>query len=70
MHEALTLSIDELTAIRDEVEAEMAAAPPTAAAPGTQAKVDEMARRVERGDALFIDGDAKGAGDGSPDVQG
>jgi hypothetical protein len=70
LHEALTLSIDELTLIRNELEAEMAAAPATDAAPGTRAKVDEMARRVERGDALFIDGDSKGAGDGSPDVQG
>lgn len=70
LHEALTLSIDELTEIREELEAEMAAAPPTAALPGSKAKVDEMAARAERGDALFIDGDSKGAGDGSPDVQG
>ena len=70
LHEALTLSIDELTAIREELEAEMAAAPPTAAPPGSKAKVDEMALRVERGDALFIEGDSKGAGDGSSDVQG
>jgi hypothetical protein len=70
LHESLTRSIDEITAIREELEAEMAAAPPTAAPPGSKAKVDEMARRVERGDALFIDGDSKGAGDGSSDVQG
>lgn len=70
LHEALTLSIDELTAIREEVEAQMASAPPTPAPPGSKGKVDEMALRAERGDALFIDGDSKGAGDGSPDVQG
>lgn len=70
LHESLTRSIDEITAIREELEAEMAAAPPTAAPPGSKAKVNEMALRVERGDALFIEGDSKGAGDGSSDVQG
>jgi hypothetical protein len=70
LHEALTLAVDELTAIREEVEAQMAAAPPTAAPPGSKTKVDEMAARAERGDALFIDGDSKGADDGSPANQG
>jgi len=65
LHEALSVSIDELHAIREEVESVMAAAPPVQAAPGSKAKVEEMARRVERGEALFIDGDGSQLPDGS-----
>lgn len=70
LHEALTLALDELTAIREELEAQMAAAPPTVAPPGSKSKVDEMAARAERGDALFIEGDSKGTDDGSSAHQG
>jgi hypothetical protein len=65
LHEALTLSIDELNHIREEVEAVMAAAPPTPAQPGSKEKVEEMARRVERGESLFIEGDGSRPADGS-----
>lgn len=65
LHEALTLSIDELGQIREEVEVVMASATPTPAQPGTAAKVDEMAKRMERGESLFIKGDGKPPADGS-----
>lgn len=64
LYEALTLSIDELAEIRREVDAVMEQAPPTPHGPGTPGKVDEMARRVERGEALFIDGDGSQPGEG------
>lgn len=67
LHEALSVSIDELHAIREEVEKQMAAAPPIAAAPGSKEKVEEMARRVERGESLFIEGDGSQSRDGSRD---
>ena len=57
LYEALTLSIDELQAIREEVHQVMEQAPPTAAAPGTREKVEVMALRMERGESLFIGGD-------------
>ena len=57
LYESLTVALDEIGRIRDEVDAQMASATPTPAAPGTPAKVEEMRRRMERGDALFIDGD-------------
>jgi hypothetical protein len=46
----------------------MDAAEPTTAAPGTQDKVEEMCRRAERGESLFVQGDTQGreVGDGSP----
>ena len=66
LYEALTLSRDEIDAIRAEVDAVMDAAPPTPAAPGTADKVSEMARRAERGESLFIEGDGPRPGDGSP----
>jgi hypothetical protein len=65
LHEALTLSIDELIEIRELVEKAMAAATPTAAVPGTKDKVEEMRLRVERGDALFIKGDGSTPADGA-----
>ena len=65
LHEALTSSIDELTAIRELVEKAMASAAPTAAAPGTKDKVEEMRLRVERGDSLFIEGDGSTSADGA-----
>lgn len=60
LHDAITVTVDELLAIRDEVIAHMDAAAPTAASPGTREKVEELARRAERGDSLFVDGDADG----------
>jgi hypothetical protein len=65
LHEALTSSIDELSAIRELVELAMAAAPPTLAAPGTSGKVAEMRLRAERGDGLFQDGDGPPSADGA-----
>jgi hypothetical protein len=57
LYDAIGLSIDELTEIRNEIQAEIDAAPPTQAAPGSREKVAEMARRAERGESLFVDGD-------------
>jgi hypothetical protein len=36
------------------------AAAPTSAAPGTAGKVEELRRRAERGESLFVDGDTDG----------
>lgn len=66
LYDAIGLSIDELTEIRNEIQAVIDAAPPTQAAPGTVDKVDEMARRAERGESLFIEGDGPRPGEGSP----
>ena len=66
LYDCLTVSRDELDAIRGEVEAAMEAAAPTSAPPGTTDKVSEMARRAERGESLFIQGDGPRPDDGSP----
>lgn len=66
LYDAVGLSIDELTEIRNEIQAVLDAAEPTAAGPGTADKVAEMARRAERGESLFVDGDGPRPGDGSP----
>jgi hypothetical protein len=66
LYDCLTVSRDELDAIRGEVEAAMEAAAPTSAPPGTTDKVAEMARRAERGESLFIQGDGPRPDDGSP----
>jgi hypothetical protein len=68
LYDCITVTVDELVAVRDEIQARIDAAPPTAAAPGSQEKVDEMARRAERGESLFIKGDGPRPGDGSPGV--
>jgi hypothetical protein len=61
LHDAITVTIDELVEIRDEIQQHMdAAAAPTSAAPGTTDKVEELRRRAERGESLFVDGDADG----------
>ena len=66
LYDAIGLSIDELVEIRDEIQVVIDSAPPTQAAPGTVDKVAEMARRAERGESLFIEGDGPRPGDGSP----
>jgi len=66
LYDAVGLSIDELTEIRNEIQAVLDAATPTAATPGTADKVAEMVRRAERGESLFVDGDGVRPGDGSP----
>ena len=66
VYDAVGLSIDELAEIRNEIQAVLDAAPPTAAQPGTADKVEEMARRAERGESLFVEGDGPRPGDGSP----
>jgi hypothetical protein len=58
LHDSLGVAIDELTDIRREVIAVMDAAPPTSARPGSFAKVEEMRRRAESGQSIFIDKDA------------
>lgn len=66
LYDAVGLSIDELGEIRHEIQVVIDAAPPTQAAPGSADKVAEMARRAERGESLFVDGDGPRSGDGSP----
>lgn len=61
LHDAITVTIDELVEIRDEIQQHMDAAPePTAARPGTKEKVAELRRRAERGESLWAKGDADG----------
>jgi hypothetical protein len=64
LYDAVGLSIDELTEIREQIQKVIDAAVPTAAAPGSKDKVIEMARRAERGESLFVDGDGPRPGDG------
>lgn len=59
LYDAITVTIDELVDIRDEIQTSMDAAEPTEATPGSTNKVDEMAARAERGESLFVAGDAK-----------
>jgi hypothetical protein len=66
LYDAVGLSIDELVEIRNDIQAVIDTATPTAARPGSADKVAEMARRAERGESLFIDGDGPRPGDGSP----
>ena len=68
LYDALTVTIDELIEVRDEIGVTMDASEPTTAVPGTPDKVEEMCRRAERGESLFVDGDTQGreVGDGSP----
>jgi hypothetical protein len=58
LHDSLGVAIDELTEIRREVIAVMDAAEPTRAKPGSFAKVEEMRRRAESGQSIFVDKDA------------
>ena len=66
LYDAVGLSIDELIEIRNEIQTVIDAAQPTQAAPGSVDKVQEMARRAERGESLFVEGDGPRPGDGSP----
>ena len=66
LYDAIGVTVDELVAVRDEIQVVIDAAEPTTARPGTTAKVDEMARRAERGESLFVEGDGPRPGDGSP----
>ena len=58
LHDAFLLIRDEADVGVAEVQAEMDAAPPTAAPPGTPAKVAEMEARALAGKSIFIPGDA------------
>jgi hypothetical protein len=58
LYDAITVTIDELVEIREEIQTSMDAAEPTLAEPGSTNKVDEMAARAERGESLFVTGDA------------
>lgn len=57
LQDCLTVAIDALSALREEVELAIAKVEPTDAQPGTRAKVEAMARRVELGQAVFSDRD-------------
>ena len=68
LYDAITVTVDELVAVRDEIQKQIDAATPVTAAPGSREKVDEMARRAERGESLFIEGDGPRPGEGSSGV--
>ena len=59
IHDAAMKIRDDADGIVTEVQAEMDAAQPTRALPGTVAKVAEMEARAMRGQSIFIDKDAK-----------
>lgn len=59
LFDCCTFVMDEMDELRGEILAEMDSARPTAALPGTKAKVDEMERRANDGYSLFIGGDAQ-----------
>jgi hypothetical protein len=61
LFDALNAAAFEIDLIREQVSAEMGKALPTSAPPGSHEKVSEMAARFDRGEWLFIDGDAKNA---------
>jgi hypothetical protein len=58
LYDCLTVAREELDGIREEVFRQMESAPPTKYRPGSPGKVDVMAERMDRGDSLFIQGDA------------
>jgi len=58
LYDCLTVSRDELDAIRDEVHEVMHSASPTLHPPGSAEKVEVMVQRHLRGESLFIDQDA------------
>jgi hypothetical protein len=66
LYDAVGITIDELVEIRAEIQAVIDAVSPTDAVPGTKDKVNTMARRAERGESLFADGDGPRPSDGSP----
>ncbi len=68
LFDALNKAAVEIDAIREAVSAEMAKAAPTSAKPGSHEKVAEMARRCQRGEWLFIDGDGEPSGSSSAGV--
>lgn len=57
--DAIIVAVAELQSVQTAIDAAMAATPATDAAPGSPEKVAVLARRVERGFALFIAGDSK-----------
>jgi hypothetical protein len=59
LFDALNKAVIEVTAVRDEVSTAMGRAAPTSAPPGSHEKVSEMAARFDKGEWLFVDGDAK-----------
>lgn len=58
LYDALGFVGDEVAELRDQIARKMDAASPTVARPGTAEKVAVMFARAERGDSLFIEGDA------------
>lgn len=59
LFDCVTYCIEELAGIRDDIERVMDATPPTHHLPGTPEKVEVLARRLQAGDSLFVEGDAK-----------
>jgi hypothetical protein len=59
LYDCLTVSRDELDEIREAIQKVMDAAPSTACPPGSPEKVAEMSARVDRGESLFIETDAR-----------
>jgi hypothetical protein len=59
LFDCVTFCIEELTGIREDIQQIMDATPPTHHEPGTPGKVEVMAQRLQNGDSLFVEGDAK-----------
>lgn len=58
LFDCLSFCGDEIDRLRNEVQASMDSAPPTSAVPGSAEKVAVMLARAERGESIFIKGDA------------
>ena len=59
LQEFLTVALEQIAAIRDDVEREIEQQAPTAARPGTPEKLNEMRARVERGEGIFHEQDGR-----------
>lgn len=58
LYDAITVAMDELTDVREQVQVVMDSTPPTQATPGSPEKVAAMERRAQAGFSIFVDGDA------------
>lgn len=58
LYDAITVAMDELAEVREQVQKVMDSTPPTTAIPGSPEKVMVMERRARGGYSIFVDGDA------------
>lgn len=59
LRDCVAFARDELDALAVEIERRMDATPPTHHRPGTPGKIAVLMARLEAGDSLFVDGDAR-----------